>query len=707
MIKNSPPNLQNMGVLNSSQEDEIDLFELLKVFKFEWKLLSLFMLLGLVVGVFLISWLRNEFESDVLLQIDSSKRGSAMVEMGSLFNMDTPADAEIRLIKSRKVLASVAQKEHLIYTATPIGVKNRLLKKEGRMDLSLLKIPDLFKTEKFYARAFNSEEFEVLLSNGDVLLKGVVGETYRKLLGKDTFAICVEQMLVLEEQKFLLRENSVLNTVALLKQELKVAEDGKKTNIITMSYRHRYPDKAASVLNTVANTYLRQNVEMRSAEAEKTLAFLEEQLPSVKIKLDSAEQALTNYRYNAGTVDLSAEAKVTLERQVSLSKELLTLEQQLQENARLYKEDHPSMQAILLQQERLKQEIKKENAKVKNLPTTQQDVMSLQQEVAIQNGLYTSMLNNIQQLKVVRVGELGNVRIVDFAEISALPVKPQKKIVLLGSLLGSLFLGALLVFLKHSVLNRGVSSASLIERETGLSVYSKIPKFNIKLKQKAPYTALALEHPNEMAVERLRSLRTALEFSFLASGGKVLAIAGIAPNDGKSFVSTNLAVVFRQLVDKKVLLIDCDLRKKHAGKRLQKGLSDIMYKQTSIEDVLSKSSNLCCDYIGPGTRLSTPSELVASPKFGQLIQEFRRTYDIILIDTPPLNYYGDAQWVAKHSDFALLVIRSGAYSIDIIKESLKVLEVAVDNRAIVLNHCKYESMSYGYGRKNDYGIKSS
>ena len=122
MIKNSPPNLQNMGVLNSSQEDEIDLFELLKVFKFEWKLLSLFMLLGLVVGVFLISWLRNEFESDVLLQIDSSKRGSAMVEMGSLFNMDTPADAEIRLIKSRKVLASVAQKEHLIYTATPIGV---------------------------------------------------------------------------------------------------------------------------------------------------------------------------------------------------------------------------------------------------------------------------------------------------------------------------------------------------------------------------------------------------------------------------------------------------------------------------------------------------------------------------------------------------------------------------------------------------------
>ena len=86
--------------------------------------------------------------------------------------------------------------------------------------------------------------------------------------------------------------------------------------------------------------------------------LLEEQMPAVK-KLDSAEQALTVYRYQAGTVDLSAEAKVTLERQVNLKTQLLTLEQQLQENARLYKEDHPTMQAIIQQQERLKQEIKR------------------------------------------------------------------------------------------------------------------------------------------------------------------------------------------------------------------------------------------------------------------------------------------------------------------------------------------------------------
>lgn len=292
----------------------------------------------------------------------------------------------------------------------------------------------------------------------------------------------------------------------------------KKTNIITMSYAHRYADKAVSVLNTIANTYLRQNIEMRSAEAEKTLEFLEEQMPAVKKKLDSAEQALTVYRYQAGTVDLSAEAKVTLERQVNLKTELLTLEQQLQENARLYKEDHPAMQAILQQQARLKQEIKKEESTVKNLPMTQQEVMALQQEVAIQNELYTSMLNNIQQLRVVRVGELGNVRIVDYAEITPIPVKPKKKIIILGALLGGFLVGCGLIFLKQMLKNRGISSSTQIEKETGTSVYAKVPQTDLQKKNSKSQDFVAVSDPHDLAVEKIRSLRTALEFSLLKMG---------------------------------------------------------------------------------------------------------------------------------------------------------------------------------------------
>jgi hypothetical protein len=103
---------------------------------------------GLCVGVLLISWIREQYASDVLLHIDSKNKGSAVVEMGALFDVESPAETEIRLIKSRKVLASVVLQEHLNLHAIPIGFKNRLLKKEGRMDLTLLNIPEVLRTEE-------------------------------------------------------------------------------------------------------------------------------------------------------------------------------------------------------------------------------------------------------------------------------------------------------------------------------------------------------------------------------------------------------------------------------------------------------------------------------------------------------------------------------------------------------------------------------
>ena len=686
--------------------DEIDLLEVFSALREHWKLLSLFTVVGLCIGVFLVSWIREEYFSDVLLQIDTKGNASAMIEMGALFDVESPAETEIRLIKSRKVLGSVVKQEHLNTIAVPVGFKNRLLKKEGRMSLTLLSIPPMLALEPWYAHATSEDEYEVLFQDKPILSNAKVGETYRLPYGGDTFAICVSHLFVQDEQKFLLIQNSVLQTTTALKEKLSIAEDGKKTNIIVMSYEHRYPDKAASILNTIANTYVRQNMEMRSAAAEKTLDFLEEQIPSVKKKLDSAEQALTNYRNQAGTVDLTAEAKVTLERQVNLKTQHLALEQQWQENARLYKEDHPTMQAILQQQARLKQEIKKEEQAVKSLPNTQQEVMALQQEVSIQNGLYTSMLNNIQQLRVVRVGELGNVRVVDVAEVTLLPVKPKKKIILLGAILAGFLMGCLVIFLKQTLMNRGVSKSSVIEKEAGASVYTKIPTSSLQKKNSQSPFVLAIADPHNFAVEKIRTLRTALEFSFIDNGGKVLAVTGIASGDGKSFVSKNLAVLFKQL-NKKVLLIDCDLRKNHLNASRPKGLSEILYEKATLEQALLESTFEYCDFIGTGAPTSTPSELLASSKFVDFINTVKENYDLIVIDTPPLNYFSDAQWVCRQADFALLVMKSAAYSIDIIRENLKLLDVAVDHKAVVINHAKEESFGYGYGFQKESKKKNS
>jgi len=258
--------------------------------------------------------------------------------------------------------------------------------------------------------------------------------------------------------------------------------------------------------------------------------------------------------------------------------------------------------------------------------------------------------------------------------------------------------------------NRGVSSSSLVEKETGASVYAKVPHSITNKKKSKSESALAISDAHDFAVEKIRTLRTALEFSFIENGGKVLAITSIASGDGKTFISLNLSILFKQL-NKKVILIDCDLRKNIKGKKYAKGLSEILYETSTLEEVLAESSNPHCDYIGRGAYTSMPSELLASAKYSDFIKKLREIYDIIIIDTPPLNLFSDAQWICRQADFALLIMRSGAYSIDQIKEKMKLLEVVVEHKAIVMNHCSsgesfgygYGYGGYGYGYRNGYG----
>lgn len=688
------------------QDDEIDLIAIAKILWAKKWIVLAFTFVGLLVGFFLMRWMRDVYSSDALLQLDvSSSKTSAMVDIGSIFEQESPAEAEIRLIKSRHVLMEVVTKENLNYSSSPIGFWNRLARKEGRMELSLFSVPDAVKQESYewIAETIGPNEFRLYSPLGGTLVEGSVGNTYRVPFAGDSLAICVSMMLAEPGQKFKLAELNVLEVAEELKKSLNVVEDGKKTNILTLSLENRYSDKAASILNAVIETYVRQNVEMRSAEAEKTLEFLEEQLPSIKAKLDSAEGALTNYRHEVGTVDLTAEAKVTLDRQVHLKAQLLAVEQQIQENARLYTEDHPTMQAILQQQSRLKREIAKEEALVKDLPTTQQEVIKLQQEVKINNELYTSILNNIQQLRVVRAGEIGNVRIVDKACIRAKPIKPRRKIILLGGMLGGFLLGCGLIFLQRMMYGNGVTSASEIERETNVSVFSKIAKTrmdNIPSYRERLF-CLAAVAPENLSVEQLRLLRSALEFSFLDAGNKVLLVSGISPGAGKSFVSMNLAYLFA-MMGKKVLLVDADLRKSRLSEKKAAGLSDILCGKSNLEDVVEKVCDGAFEFLPIGKRNNNPNELLSSKNFEEFIKHSKESYDVVLVDTPPINLVADAQSIARYVDFALLVLRYRMDSMENIKEALAALDIAgVQKRAFVLNQCYNDGsfQSYGYYKK--------
>src|SRR5207248_9774357 len=162
--------------------------------------------------------------------------------------------------------------------------------------------------------------------------------------------------------------------------------------------------------------------------------------------------------------------------------------------------------------------------------------------------LYYLLLNRTQELKVVKSGTIGNVRILDSALRPYEPVSPKKGIVLALSLFLGLGLGVAGAFTKKA-LDQGVDDPAEIEAGTGLSIYATVPHSEkvIELARKrvegGVATFLSQADPSDLAVESLRSLRTALQFALVDASTNIVTMGGPRPSVGKSFLSANLAPV--------------------------------------------------------------------------------------------------------------------------------------------------------------------
>lgn len=695
---------------SSSKKEETDLFDLLKDLVKNWHIMLPCLILAGVVGIFVAMWIRPIYQVDALLQIENkNSKGMASAMMGGLgglFASSSPAETEIELIKSRQVIGDAVEKMRLQYYATPVRKLDRLLHKEGRMELNQLEIPwdNLPEDERekpWMAVATDSLTFDLYDHNKKKVLEGChAGETYKFPYAGDSVIFSVTMMETKKGQRFELSKISRLDAIDAFKSVFDIKERGKKTGILEFSYQDIYPDRATKIVNEIANAYLRQNVERSNAEAQKTLEFLEKQLPDVKMQMDSAMLRFNNYRNRVGSVDINAETRLVLERRNKLQQDLLNLQQKKQDAIRLFQPEHPTIKTYEEQEAAIKRELAHNTSESKKLPATQQEVLKLNNEVDLTKIMYTTMLNNIQQLKLVSAGEVGTVRIIDYAEQVKKPTKPKKKIILCIALFLGFLLGAVLVSIKSKFSN-GVRDANFVEKETGFSVYAKIPKGNPNgTKGTRP---LAVVEPDDIAVESLRALRSSLEFSMDEGCRPIIGVSGLIPGVGKSFISVNLAALFAGL-GKKVLLIDADLRKgrlhKEFGIKRGNGLSQLLMRNAELADVIHSTEVENLFVMPCGNVPSNPSELLGSKHYAELINNLEKDYDLIIIDTPPIMLVTDATLACRFASQLVMVIEYNKHSIDAIKDGMaQLLKGNSDAHAsFVIN--KYEhSHSDGYGYK--------
>ena len=695
----------------TKKKEDTDLGELLKELAKNWPIMVPIMLLAGIIGVFVAMWVRPVYQVDALLQIESknSKPSGMMGSLGALFATSSPAETEMELIKSRQVMGAAVEKMRLDLVADPQSKIDRLMHKEGRLELSNFSVP----WDKVAAESRNKPwtvvakdslgTFELFDQDKKLVLTGSAGQTYHFPYAGDTATFGIFRADVRAGQTFLVSKLKRLEAIEKFRGAFSVSEKGKKTGILEFSYQDVYADRAVEILNEVASSYLRQNVEERNAEAQKTLEFLEKQLPDVKAQMDSSLMNLNTYRNRVGSVDINAETQLVLQRRMKLQQDILALQQRKQDAIRLFHSEHPTVKTLEDQENALKRELAGTSNEVKKLPATQQEVLKLQNQVELTKVMYTSMLNNIQQLRLVSAGEVGSVRIIDYAEQVTVPTKPKKKVILCVALFLGFLVGATIVSIK-SKFSSGVKSANFIEKETGFTVYAKVPKGNPKgTKGTRP---LAVVEPDDVAVESLRALRSSLEFSLMDEGGSIIGVSGLIPGVGKSFISVNLAALFAGL-GKKVLLIDADLRKgrlhKEFGIKRGNGLSQILLRKVEAESVTYPTEVENLFVIPCGNVPANPAELLGSKHYAEIINKFKQEYDLVIVDTPPIMLVTDAALACHVADQIVMVIEYNKHSIEAIKDGMsQILKGNPQAHAsIVINkyeHSRTEGYGYKYGK---------
>ena len=611
--------------------DQIDLMGLLgTLIDHKW-------LIAGVTGVFMAAGVAYAllatpvYQANALIQVEAKKNDPlGFSDISSMMGKESPSTTEIELIKSRRNIGAAVDNLKLDVKAEPnyfplIGeFMARRFKPDAenkvasplfgmnsyawggeQLKLAYLDLPRELLGKELTLIAAESGSFNLLDDDNNLLAKGLVGDT----INENGIKLQVEALLANGGTTFTVIRSPRLSTILNYQNALDVAERGKESGMIGLAIESTVPAKAIQILNEIANLYVQQNIERTSAEAAQSLGFLKDQLPQVRKDLEKAENALNAFQIRSKSIDISLEARAILDQIVALDTSISTLKLQQAEMDRKFTPRHPAYRALMAQLAELTSKQSRLAKQVEGLPSTQQELLSLTRDLKVSTEIYTQLLNKSQELDVMRAGAVGNVRLIDTADVDLrFPVKPKKAlIVLIATLLGAFLAIAYVLFRK--ALNRGVQNPDDIEK-LGLPVYASIPFSSLQKVEDDKSTngrgtrvipLLASSHPTDLAIEGLRSLRTSLHFAMLEADNNRLMISGPSPKVGKSFVSSNLAAVVAQS-GQRVLLVDVDMRKgyihKMFGIPVENGLSDLLAKRCDLVSAIHNTLAPASFFVG-------------------------------------------------------------------------------------------------------------
>jgi capsular exopolysaccharide synthesis family protein len=336
---------------------------------------------------------------------------------------------------------------------------------------------------------------------------------------------------------------------------------------------------------------------------------------------------------------------------------------------------------------------------INKLPSTERKLISFQRKFDLNNTVYTYLLEKRSESGIARASNVSDNRIIDTASLfSSILISPKTRRNFTLAILLALILPMVVIVL-IDFFNDRVMDKSDIERKT------KVPVIGYISHSDGKNEIAVVEKPRSALAESFRSVRTAIKYFVKENEVAVIAVSSTISSEGKTFISINLAAITAML-GKKVLLIGLDLRKPRINKVFEfednPGMSTFLSGNCEFKEIIKETQIKNLFYAASGPIPPNPAELIETKQMKIFMEEAKREFDYIIIDTPPVAVVTDTLLMAPYIDVCLFIVRqryTSRNTLDLIEQLHKHGELK--RMAIVINDISLSGY-YGYGMRYGY-----
>jgi capsular exopolysaccharide synthesis family protein len=711
------------------------------------------------------------YETTATILVKDEKKGvdvGNMMEQLDLFGSKKLVENEIEVIQSRMLMREVVKNLSLYAPITYEGrIQSRSAYLYSPISIQVRNPDSLLVQKKVYFSYENAKQQVIIHHKAYPLNMWIKNDS----LGEIKF-VSNPNFLVPAERKPLFFSLVPVREVAdNLIMGLKVTQAAKLSSVIDLTLKDPIPKRGEDILNGLISEYNKAAIYDKNALAAKTLNFINERMKLVIKELDTVESGIQNYKTTQGIVDVSAQGQLYLDNvgandqklseinvqmavmdQVEkyvqaknlqsgivpstfgiddpvltqLLTKLYDLEVQYEGLQKTTAENNPIILTIRneidnikpnilenIRNQRRNLEAGKENLTstsnqyasiLKTLPKKERGLVEISRQQAIKNGIYSFLLQKREETFLSYNSAIADTRIVDNADTTDKPVSPKPILIYMLAFVASFSLGMGFIAIRE-IFNQRIVFRKEIEEYTTIPVIGEI------MYSEGENPLVIKEGERTFIAEQFRQLRTMLAYIGINNRKKKILITSTISGEGKSFISSNLALTLA-LADKKVVLVELDLRKPKLSKIFnvsrEIGITNY-FIGTKDPDHIIKGTDVHNNLflIPSGAIPPNPSELILNGRLEELLQYLETIFDYIIIDSAPVNPVTDAYILSSFCDATLYIIRHGVTPkmyIKMLDETTRIR--ALKNMAIVFNGVKKRGLGgyeYGYGYGYGYG----